>query len=214
MTLFILISKNSLAQDLEDKVQDVLKVIKDKSGIISNDGNIKEASLDAIKDTISKINKPAKAKKKYDFKSLMFSDSEISEVKKVLNSKKIAKKKKESKDGNKKVETMREITTFGKIYLSSILYLSKDTWSIWVNSNKISSRDNSESDEIYIKSVTPYKVELVWSFSPSKWRIISGLPSNAVTPRLNSLGQIEINISLKSNQTYILKHDKVVNGKI
>tara|TARA_Y100000385_G_C13107324_1_gene649009 strand:- start:6086 stop:6778 length:693 start_codon:yes stop_codon:yes gene_type:complete len=167
-------------------------------------------NIDTVKDAISKINKPKSAQKKYKFQSLMFSEEELKNIQKVLKSKNVTKKKKPQNKSN----NIREIATFGKIYLSSILYLSEDKWSIWVNGNKLSSTNNIKSNDIYVESVAPYEVNLIWSLSPIKWRIISELPVNAKVPAVNDFGQVEFNIKLKSNQTYILKHDRVVNGKI
>ncbi len=140
----------------------------------------------------------------------MFSEEELKNIQKVLKSKNVTKNKKPQNKSN----NIREIATFGKIYLSSILYLSEDKWSIWVNGNKLSSTNNIKSNDIYVESVAPYEVNLIWSLSPIKWRIISELPVNAKVPAVNDFGQVEFNIKLKSNQTYILKHDRVVNGKI
>jgi hypothetical protein len=174
----------------------------------------KKIDLDKIENVISKINKPSNNRKtKYKFKSLMFSNSEMANIKKILNSKEKPKEKEDKKE-DKKIDNTREIRTFGKIYLSSILYLSKDAWSIWINNKKISSTNNSELNEIYINSVSPDKIGITWSLNPRKWRIISDLPQNTATPKLNKSGQVEIKFTLKSNQTYILKYDKVVNGKI
>jgi hypothetical protein len=167
-------------------------------------------NIDTVKDAISKINKPKSAQKKYKFQSLMFSEEELKNIQKVLKSKNVTKKKTPQNESN----NIREIATFGKIYLSSILYLSEDKWSIWVNGNKLSSTNNIKSNDIYVESVAPYEVNLIWSLSPIKWRIISELPVNAKVPAVNDFGQVEFNIKLKSNQTYILKHDRVVNGKI
>lgn len=167
-------------------------------------------NIDTVKDAISKINKPKSAQKKYKFQSLMFSEEELKNIQKVLKSKNVTKNKKPQNKSN----NIREIATFGKIYLSSILYLSEDKWSIWVNGNKLSSTNNIKSNDIYVESVAPYEVNLIWSLSPIKWRIISELPVNAKVPAVNDFGQVEFNIKLKSNQTYILKHDRVVNGKI
>lgn len=171
--------------------------------------------IDAIKNVLSKINKPKKIKKSYNFDSLMFSRKELDEIDKIMNAKEeVEKPEVHKKKKSKKEKNIREIATFGKIYLSSILYLSNERWLIWINGEKISSLDNSELNEIYITSVTADGVDLIWSMSPRKWRIISELPANSVTPKLNSLGQIEIKVSLKSHETYILKHDKIVKGKI
>lgn len=171
--------------------------------------------IDAIKNALSKINRSKEVKKKYNFESLMFSEQELDDINNIMNDEEGSKKLKNHKNKkSKKEENIREIATFGKIYLSSILYLSNEKWLIWINGKKISSLGNSKLNEIYITAVTVDGVDLIWSMSPSKWRIISELPANATTPKLNELGQIEIKVSLKSNETYILKHNKVIRGKI
>lgn len=155
------------------------------------------------------LNQVKKTQRKYNFKSLMFSQKEINDLYNNMNSTHNKEKKKKKKE-----EKPKEIAAFGKVYLSSILYLSKDRWSVWINNNKISSMDNIPTNDLYIKSITPYEIDLIWQLRPRKWRIISELPFNIKTPPLNKNGQIEINIQLRSNQTYILKSEKIIDGKI
>lgn len=181
--------------------------------ITDNSVKDQDNKIDAIKDALSRINRSKKVNKSYNFESLMFSSKELDDIDKIMNSKDDPKKTKVDKK-SKEEKNIREIATFGKIYLSSILYLSNEKWLIWINGEKISSLDNSELNQIYITSVTADRVDLIWSMSPSKWRIILELPANAETPKLNELGQIEIKVSLKSHETYILKHDKIIKGKI
>ncbi|MFT5795155.1 MAG: hypothetical protein ACI9W5_000101 [Ulvibacter sp.] len=209
---FILLTCNVYAnKESKSLAKKVTKSVELKAaeGEVANEVFQKKSDIDTIKNVLSKINKPTLSKKKkYRFKSLMFSDEELGYIRKTLNSADLVTKT------QKKTVVIKEVTAFGKIYLSSILYLSDDKWSIWVNGSKMSSVSNVKGSDIFIASVNPYEADVVWSLSPRKWRVISGLPPNVKTPPLNIVGQVEINIKLKSNQTYILKHDRVVNGKI
>lgn len=206
--VILLLICNSSAN--EDKKSNLKNITTEKP---SNQKNIHdEKEIEAIKDVLSKIKKTPKSKKRHNIKNLMFSKGELQDINKILNAKEDIKE--EEKETKQKKTKIKEIVKFGKIYLSSILYLSQDKWSIWVNGNKISSRSNVEGNDIYIKSVTPYEVDLVWSLSPRKWRIVSELPADTKAPKLNASGQVEINVKIKANQTYILKYDKVVSGKI
>ncbi|AZL15295.1 hypothetical protein [Rickettsiales endosymbiont of Stachyamoeba lipophora] len=57
-----------------------------------------------------------------------------------------------------------------KLHLKSILYLNKDTWSIWINNKRFSSSSSSLSDDnlgIKIKKVTPDFIHLVAVIKPN-----------------------------------------------
>lgn len=101
------------------------------------------------------------------------------------------------------------------IYLSSILYLNAKNWAIWVNNQKITSRNNKRDDEIFVKSVTSEKVKLIWQMSVTKWKILSGAPEDSdETPPINKDNKVEIAVELKPNQTYVLGLKRVFEGKI
>ena len=209
---FILLTCNVYAnkesKSLTKKVTKSVELKTAEDEVLKEDFQ-KKSDIDTIKNVLSKINKPTLSKKKkYKFKSLMFSNKELGYIKETLNSADLVKAT------QKKEVVIKEVAAFGKIYLSSILYLSDDNWSIWINGSKISSVNNVKGSDIFIASVNPHEADIVWSLSPRKWRIVSQLPLNIKTPPLNNFDQVEINIKLKSNQSYILKHDRIVNGKI
>ena len=49
------------------------------------------------------------------------------------------------------------------IYLNSIMYISKNAWSVWINDSKITNENNKNRD-IIIKKITPNYINIVWSF--------------------------------------------------
>ncbi len=46
----------------------------------------------------------------------------------------------------------------------------------------------------------------------SKWKILSGKNDDFV-PNLNSENQVVINFSLQPNQSFLLRHNKIIEGK-
>jgi hypothetical protein len=99
------------------------------------------------------------------------------------------------------------------IFLSSILYFGNDSWSLWINDKKYTAKNNKIDSELYFKSVEKDKVNIIWKLSVSKWKILSGLRSESLAPKINSNNQVEIDFVLQPNQTFILNSNKVVNGK-
>lgn len=99
------------------------------------------------------------------------------------------------------------------IYLASIIHISKNQWVVWLNDKKITSQDNSPENEFYLSKVTRNLVDVVWKLSVSKWKILSGNSSEEFAPKINDDNQVEVKFSLKPNQTYVLKSDKIVEGR-
>lgn len=100
------------------------------------------------------------------------------------------------------------------IYLSSILYFSPDNWVVWVNDQKITSKTNSPNKEFYLTKVNSSEVGIFWTLSMSKWKIISGKANESLAPKVNEKNQVEIEFSLKQNQTFILSQDSIIEGRI
>lgn len=98
------------------------------------------------------------------------------------------------------------------VYLGSILYQSKNNWSIWINDQKITADNNKASNELYIKKINEDKAHVVWTMSISKWKILSGKEDEKDAP-INANNQVELNFILSFNQTYILNANKVVEGR-
>ncbi|MFT7087288.1 MAG: hypothetical protein ACJAZX_000719 [Rickettsiales bacterium] len=98
------------------------------------------------------------------------------------------------------------------IYLGSILYKSPSNWSIWINDQILSSKDNEVSNELYIKSISKEKAEISWTMSISKWKILTNTKTSEGAP-INTNNQVEFNFILSFNQTYILNGNKIVEGR-
>jgi hypothetical protein len=99
------------------------------------------------------------------------------------------------------------------IYLASLMYLNPKDWAVWVNEEKITSKNNSKEKELYVESVQKDRIKILWKLSLSKWKIISGHSSEESIPKTNKNNQIEIRFSLKPNQTFILSNNTIVEGK-
>ncbi len=146
--------------------------------------------------------------------SLMFGDEELEKIDEALNAFKnnqplIAINSKDDMSEKKPVED--NIKSY--VYLDSIFFNSPKSWSVWVNNQKISSQDNKAENEIYIKSIDHDKVNIVWTMSISKWKILTNKKSDEGAP-INKNNQVEFNFFLSFNQTYILNGGKIAEGRI
>jgi len=100
------------------------------------------------------------------------------------------------------------------IYLGSIIYFTNNDWVIWLNDQKITSQNNKEEKEIYIKSISNNNVSVRWRMSISKWKILSGKKDETLAPKISQESNIvESEFNLRPNQTYILGSNNVVEGK-
>jgi hypothetical protein len=155
--------------------------------------------------------------------SLMFSDEELSDLERAIDSFKSgqtytaqqdpknildAKKDKKIKDPNAEEENEKSY-----IYLASIIYYSPKEWALWINNLKITSDSNKNTKELFVKEIYPGSAKIVWSLSISKWKILSGKKSEDSAPKLNAKNNVEISFTLKPNQTFILGSSRVVEGR-
>lgn len=120
-----------------------------------------------------------------------------------------AKEEELKREASKKQENEKSY-----IYLASIMYFGEKSWVVWINDKKISNESNKEGSELYIKSTSRDSVEVLWTLSLSKWKILSGKKSEDQAPKINENNQVEISFELKPNQTYILSLESVVEGKV
>jgi hypothetical protein len=148
--------------------------------------------------------------------SLMFSDDELTKIDQALEAHR-NNQPFDAKPAETKTEEKEAVTAGGEvnscIYLESILYHSPNNWSAWVNGQKISSKNNKDTNEIYIKSIDADNAEIIWTMSISKWKILTNQTSENGAP-INSNNQVEVNFNLSFNQTYMLTGGKIIEGRI
>ncbi len=116
-------------------------------------------------------------------------------------------------DKNQFTEELKIIEEKSRIYLGSILYFSKNNWSVWINDKIISSDNNKPSNELFIRSINGKKANIVWSLSPSKWQILMGKNLEENDSRVNKNNLIIVKFSLQNNQSFLLKENKVIEGR-
>lgn len=153
--------------------------------------------------------------------SLMLTDEEIIRVEEAIEAFHIKKPLEEKiietevieKEVEKEVVKIKEQS---RIYLNAILYISKDNWIAWINGDKIVFEDNLEENPIYIKSISNNKANINWSMGLSKWRVLTG--KQDIDEEIYNLNketnQIELNFTLRTNQTYNLVSNKITEGKV
>jgi hypothetical protein len=99
------------------------------------------------------------------------------------------------------------------IYLASILFENKNNWTIWINEQKITNKNNSKKKELYVVSLTKDLANILWQMPLSKWQIISGKRNLDSPPQINAENNVEIRFSLMPNQTFVLDSKSVIEGR-
>ena len=158
-------------------------------------------------------------KKLMPLKSLMINEEDLIKIDSALQSflngsellveeEKVATRSEEKK----KVVVKENENSF--LHLGSILYNSDKIWSVWINNKKITSSANDPEKELYIKSINRNKIDVTWKMSLSKWKILSKINNDDLAPKINDKNQVVIDFTLRPNQTFILKSQQVVEGKV
>ena len=178
-------------------------------------------SASSIKNALDDIFSPSK------LKSIMYDEEQFTNIEKAIEAlrnnqsftpegeeanKQTAEDAKKQAEEIKKLEGSEE-NVKSYVFLSSIMYFSEKQWSLWINDKKFLANSNSNENELYFKNVTQDKVTIVWRLSISKWKILSGKKSEEYAPKINNENQVEVEFSLKPNQTFILGSNKVVDGR-
>lgn len=153
--------------------------------------------------------------------SMMFSDKEIQNIERAVTAFKgqgeYALEKSDDGTGiapeavQKAVEEVLPEQSY--VYLASILYISSDSWTIWINDRKITSDKNSRDSEFYVKSIDRGKVTLLWKLGVTKWNILSGGQQSISEVKTNADNEVETEFELRPNQTFTLKSKTIVEGK-
>ncbi len=154
-------------------------------------------------------------------KSVMLSDAEIAKINHslklfkegkefiILDTKELSDEERRRLKKQKISAEMKLIREKSRLYLGSVLYFSNKVWSIWINKKKITAMSNKKSNEFYIQKINGQKVDIIWTLGLSKWKILTG---SSVSPKVNALNQIEIKITLRPNQTFLLRGGKIIEG--
>ncbi len=176
--------------------------------------NKTQISASSIKKSIEDLFSGAK------IQSLMFSETDSSNIDKAIeafqNNQIFELESEEEnleKSTTEEAKKLEQENVKAYIFLSSILYFGTDSWSLWINDKKYTAKSNKVESELYFKSVERDKVNIIWKLSVSKWKILSGLRSESLAPKINNNNQVEIDFTLHPNQTFVLSSNKVVNGK-
>lgn len=98
------------------------------------------------------------------------------------------------------------------IYLNSIMYISKNAWSVWINDSKITNENNKNRD-IIIKKITPNYINIVWSFDLNQWDIVN--PNKIIPEDMYKIKDniVSIFLRMSPNQTYIVRDNKILEGR-
>ncbi len=203
-------NKSRIIDTLDKKVNDALNKSTDKEQKNNNSGFDQKVS--GIEDILLQ-QKP--------ITSVMFSDVDENNIDRAIRAYKNKEKfvvnqdsdskKAKDKSGKKKNQIENERSF---LHLGSIIYFAPDAWSLWVDSVKISSDSNNIDSDLYVKFISSEKVTIVWTMSISKWKILSKKVSENDAPKINKNDQVEVEFTLKQNQTYMLTTNKVIEGKI
>lgn len=150
-----------------------------------------------------------------NFKSFMLGDSIISIIKKALD----ININKQSVTSSNIVGEIEEDGGFsndiGNIYLKSIIFLSNNFWSIWINDKKITNKtNNDENNEFVVQKINNNEATILLRVNKTKWSYINS--ANKITEneyKVNENNQIEFLFKLSPNQTFVASENKVIDGK-
>lgn len=216
--LLITIYLNLIFSTLSQNNQEITRSVNiDKISQVNNN----DISASAVKKAIDELFSTSK------IKSLMFDDEQFSNIENAIEAMRNNQAfvpegeeltKQSDEEAKKQAEELRnteasEENAKSYIYLSSIMFFSPQSWSLWINETKYMASSNKEDNELFFKNLSQDKVTIVWKLSISKWKILSGKKSEEYAPKINSANQVEVEFSLKPNQTFILSSNKVVDGK-
>lgn len=162
---------------------------------------------------------PKKRKNNRVFTSLMFSEENIREIFKALPASTIGIPDQyiganldttPTINGNTTDDTETNTTSFF-IYLNSIMYISKDAWSIWINNNKITNLTNDNND-INVIEISPLYVLIGWKITPLQWESIN--TNNKISEGKYKIydNYVELFIRLSPNQTYLPSKNQIIEG--
>lgn len=222
-------TENCYTQDIKDKNISEPKdfsedVIIDNKSISSNIGN--DSNKDGNKTIIINKNNPDFNEKEIkliidpnvdlnNIKSIMFTNKEMKKIEEAINA------RSKNTSIKKKIIHSREtremmIQNQSMLFLESILYISRNNWTMWISGHKIPSNNNSQSNEIYIKSINKERAKIKWSIDASKWKFLTenkniDKSKYKINKRNN---KIEVNVTLKTNQRFNLIDNKVYEGKL
>lgn len=226
--LLILLSftaNNSYSQDLLESVKNLEKNLADNNTtvIIDKDGQIKVEDKESEEKEKTKEEKPKKkqkeAKKRY---SIMLTDEESQQVEEaleaLLNNETLVKEEEPSSVIEIEDTAPEEVKVKeqSQIYLDAILYESKENWITWINGNKITPKTNLSENSIYIESIDKESVTIKWKMGLSKFKALTDKKSaDPAIYKMNQVtNQIEVDLTLKTNQTYSLTDNEVTEGRI
>ena len=162
---------------------------------------------------------PKKQKNNRVFTSLMFSEENIREIFKALPASTIGIPDQyiganldtsPINIGNATDNTENSTTSFF-IYLNSIMYISKNAWSIWINNNKITNLTNNNND-INVIDISPLYVTIAWKITPLQWESIN--TNNKISEGKYKIydNYVELFIKLSPNQTYLPSKNQIIEG--
>ena len=154
------------------------------------------------------------SEKKYT--SLMFVEKDVDDIFKIL-SKTVQEKKYEQEEVLNEGEAKNEDDIIDRknisVYLKSIMYISQNSWAVWLNDTKITNLTNGD-EEISVLSLSPLKAKLLWKIGLTKWEIVNAnksIPESKYTVKDNSVNLV---FTISPNQTYIPSKNETIEGKI
>lgn len=163
-----------------------------------------------------KLDKPElNANRSWIDNSLMLNANEIKNLKIAISSlKNNVQYQSEDLTVKSEIKEVKEDSAQSLIHMSSILFLNNNNWVTWINEKRISNEDNKKDNEFYVENIAPNKAVIVWSLGLTKWKILTNSNDDVQTPELNKNNQIVNRFTISPNQTYILKTNKIIEGKI
>lgn len=214
VTLFfstLILIQNLFAQDLKEVTKNGNKTVILNG--ISNNKNDKTLDIKEILSSNKKIEEKSR-------KSIMLTKEELKGVRDSLNAFRnnapLSDSNNDESDQENIKKDVKPINEQSMMYLDAILYISRNSWIVWANGKKITSRDNDPQNPIYIKYIDNSKADILWKIGISKWQVITGKQDvdESIYYVNKGTNQVELNFTLRTNQSYDLLSNQVIEGRV
>lgn len=203
-------SNNVVNANTETDMNDVNNV--DSTGNInllgnSNDVNNMNDNMHITENQVKKIERV--------YVSLMFTESNIQDIFKALPASSTGIPTQYSAgfgaNGQSEGDGEGGKKTQLSVYLNSIMYISDNAWSAWVNGYKMTNMNKGVGD-LRILEISPLNATFVWKFTPLQWQAINQSGLIPMENYKDNGDYVDLYFTLSPNQTYIPSLNQILEG--
>jgi hypothetical protein len=151
-----------------------------------------------------------------EYKSIMFSDQEIIQLKATEEAQKIKRAQEERQQvAVEKEPRKRQASayyTYPQFYLGSLAYYSAEEWTFWLNGKKYTPASGTEADGVTIESVLPSRIIFTYKVRKEEPIDLQATPNDSGI-QINT-NERSIMFALSPNQTFSTYGLRLYEGRI